>query len=169
MKGIGKIQMGDGKIYIPPLKEEEIGKWGKGIPHYKSSDVLNKQEILDFVVHSVKDVLEQDGYRIIDWFNQVGFFPNYIVEEKNNHNKKAYIIIFASVYPQKINIQDVDINLRKKFVEVAHKHNAICLFASVGIGAVDHERFEAGLCLRGDGFYLNFTGLESVEDSIYDN
>ena len=54
--------------------------------------------------------------------------------------------------------------MQNKFdmIKFERRFKAIPLFASVGIGSTDADRFDKSLALIGDGYYANFVGFENV-------
>lgn len=142
------------------LEQQYINKnlWGDGIPEYKKEDLMTDRELLDFAMRNVQMFeLDKNGYEIISASNQIGVYPNFVVKKDNN---LIFILVKVDIAP---NMPKLTKNDRKIMIEQANKFNAIPLFAPVGFGSSDPDRFDASLALRGDGFYCNYVGLEEIK------
>lgn len=132
--------------------------WKPGIPKYKESDLLEGQELLNFVMNAVKQFeLDANGYKILAATDQLGQIPNFVCEK---NGKKIFIIVKAAIAPD---MPVMSVEEKKHALEHASKFGAECFFAPVGIGSHDSERFEASLALKNDGFYFNYQGLQKIE------
>ncbi len=132
--------------------------WGEGIPEYEKEDLMSRKEILDFSIEIVLQFgAQKEGYNVTRVDNKINANPNLILEKDG---KTYYVLVRGDdVHSQPI-ITESEKNL---LIENSKKDNAIPLFASVGIGSVDPDRFEAKLLLRNDEFYANFVGYEEIE------
>jgi len=132
--------------------------WGEGIPEYKSSDLMTKGQILNFAMHVVHDYdLKDSGFMPVSYCDNSEALINYIM-------KKDGDIIFIVVYPYVFPNEPVlDEETKNTVLDLCKKFNAKCLFAPVGLCPCDEERAAASLLLKGDGFYVNYTGMEEIE------
>lgn len=132
--------------------------WGEGIPEYEKEDLMSKREILDFSIEIVLQFgTEKEEYNVVSIDNKITSNPNIILEKGG---KIYYVLVRGDDVHSQPTITQSEKNL---LIENSKKNDAIPLFASVGIGSVDPERFEAKLLLRNDEFYANFVGYEELE------
>ncbi len=133
-------------------------EWGNGIPNYKESDLMTKEEIHDFGVQIVGGILQKDGYEILAYQPQYNAMPN-IISQKDN--KLYSIVVRADIAP--INPK---INTRDKYSNIAYSKikKMIPCYASVSFGSIDPARFDNSIALVGDGYYANYTGFVELED-----
>lgn len=130
-------------------------KWGEGIPNYDESDLMTQLEIQDFAIQVILDCSYKE-YEILGFNNRLNVYPNIFMKKEN----KIYAVLVrgGSVKTQpKITQHETEI-----MNEIAFKLNVIPLYASVGFGAANPERFDEDILLRGDGCYANFTGFEGI-------
>lgn len=134
-------------------------KWGVGVPNYTAQDLMTEEELLDFGIQIVLQYgTKTDGYEIVSVNNKKDCFPNIVL-------KKGDDTYFVLVKTDEVHCQPVlSDEVRQRISKHAQNLGAIPLFASVGIGACDPERFEKRLMLRNDAFYANFTGFETIKD-----
>ncbi len=145
------------RSYEDETEDNEV-KWGKGIPKYNKEDIMTKEELLDFAMENVAIYeFDKEGYMIVDSDNTIGAYPNFIVEKDN---KTYFVLVKADIAPKMPKLSEKD---RKEMIKEAKEVDAIPMFAPVGFGSSDPERFEASLALRGDGFYCNYKGLEEIK------
>lgn len=160
------IDMDDNPVYIergqinsyssrkdPRLVEKN---WGKGIPKYSANDLKTNEELHDFAMYILDDVLEKQGYVVYERNNFSSWFVNYIVGKES---KLYFIAVESGIAPI---IPKLSVGKQEKLIIAAKENKAIPLFASVSFGSIDDQRFNKGLALCGDGFYTRFTGLEEV-------
>ena len=132
--------------------------WGEGIPEYEKEDLMSKKEILDFAIDIVLQFgTQKDGYNVISVDNKINAYPNIILKKDG---KTFYVLVRGDDVHLQPTITENEKNL---LIDISKKENAIPLFASVGIGSTDPDRFDAKLLLRNDGFYANFIGFEEIE------
>ena len=139
-------------------------KWGEGIPKYDETDLMTPLEIQDFAIQVILDCSYKE-YEILGFNNRLNIYPNIFMKKDNI--LYAVLVRGGSVKTQpQITQHEIEI-----MNEVAFKLNAIPLYASVGFGAADGERFDKDILLRGDGCYANFTGFEEIPiiEGIYKN
>ena len=133
-------------------------KWGKGIPKYTDDDVMTESELLDFAMQNVKQFeLDKNNYKIISASNKIGVYPNFVVEKDET---LYFILVKADIAPNMPELTDNDITI---MLEQSKKFKAIPLFAPVGFGSSDPDRFDKSLALRGDGFLCNYVGLQEIK------
>lgn len=131
--------------------------WGKGIPTYTANDLMTVDELLDFSIQILRDIVIKDGYDIISFNNRTDLYPHMILEKDD----EIYgVMIECDIAP---NIPKLSEEIRIKMKRFSERTEAKPLYASVSIGATEPERFEAGLALLGDGFYSRFTGFEEIK------
>ncbi len=134
-------------------------KWGKGIPDYKDEDLMTDEEMLDFAMQNVKNFeLDKNNYEIISANNKVGIYPNFVVKKDNI---LYFILVKVEIAPKmpSLTTQDKEIMIKQ-----SEKFNAIPMFAPVGFGSSDPDRFDKSIALRGDGYYCNYVGLEKIKE-----
>ena len=120
---------------------------------------MSKREILDFAIFAILQYEVSSGnYACISYNNSLTTFPNIILEK---NGQKYAVWVKASVAPIKEKITEYEIIQMKNFVN--RFNDIIPLFASVGIGSIDSERFDKSIALIGDGYYINYTGLENFK------
>ncbi len=134
-------------------------EWGSGIPNYSKNDLMSKREILDFAIFVVLECEVLKGeYTCVSYSNSLTMFPNIILEK---NGQKYAIWVKASIAPKMEKLTEHEIIQMKDFTR--RFNDIIPLFASVGIGAADPERFDNSIALIGDAYYINYTGLENVQ------
>lgn len=131
--------------------------WGVGIPEYKDSDLMTKGQMLNFAMHVVHDYDLKDSDLIpISYCDNTSSPVNYII-------KKDGDIFFIVVHPHVFPSEPIfDEKIKDTVSELCKKFNAKCLFAPVGLCPCDEERAAKSLLLKGDGFYVNYTGMEEI-------
>lgn len=135
--------------------------WGAGIPKYDESDIITEKELLDFAMQNVREFeLQKNGWKIVSESNNLDDCPNFVVTKDG---AKYFILVKASIAPEMPTLSDDEKNI---MIEYSTSNNAIPLFAPVGFGSTDPERFEKSLALRGDGFYCNYVGLQKIENDV---
>ena len=139
----------------PRLEEKD---WGEGVPsHYRQTDLLVIEELTDFAMDIVTQVAERQGYGIFEAHSSPVYIPNLILEKDG---EIYFAVVEAAIAPKMPVLAPQKAEALKEY---AKKANAKCLYASVGIGSKDQERFAAGLALCGDHFIINFTGFTAVD------
>ena len=138
--------------------EERKDIWGKGIPQYTKNDLLEGEELLKFGM----DILWQNefansSHKVIDATSKPGIIPNVVCEI---NGRLSFIVVKVAVAPDDATMS---VEEKKHLTSHAAKHKADCYFAPIGIGAMDSVRFEVGLALKNDGYYVKYNGLEKVE------
>jgi len=151
------------KGYRQRIRKGIIKEWGKGIPTYTEKDIMSAEEILDFGIQIIIQYALDNGYEIDSYNNRLSVYPNIILRK----DKKVYgVLVKTGIAPQ-----NPKMTMQNKFdmIKFERRLKAIPLFASVGIGSTDAERFDKSLALIGDGYYANFVGFENVSaDDIPD-
>ena len=133
--------------------------WGSGIPNYSQNDLMSKREILDFAILTILDCEVTRGkYSFVSYNNSLTVYPNIILEKDG---QRYAVWVKSSVAPKMEKITEYEKNQMRNFV--SKFNDFIPLFAAVGIGAADHERFNKSLALLGDEYYVNYVGFENVE------
>ncbi len=134
--------------------------WGKGIPKYKESDLMTKEEIHGFGVEIIANYLTKKGYKIHDYNPRFGSYPSIVAE---NEKKVITVAVKTSVAPQMPTFELTD---KFGLIGYCNGYNTIPCFALVGIGSIDEERFDKSLALVGDEYYVNFNGLEYISKEL---
>lgn len=136
---------------------------GNGIPEYDKSDLMSDNEVFDFGIEVIRNYLKENGFSIKIEIPNSDSVINFLV----NKDKITYaIFVKTDIAP---NIPNMNEKERKNLCNEASKKDAVPLFASVGFGSVDSERFKAGLALRNDGYYCRFNGFEEISETQTDN
>ncbi|MDO4755533.1 MAG: hypothetical protein Q4A54_04250 [Parabacteroides sp.] len=136
-------------------------EWKPGIPRYKESDLLAGRELLNFAMNAVwQHEPEADKYEIITFSDEPGKVPNIVCERDG---KTIFIVVKPAIYPD---FAYMSVPEKKSMLAHARKFGAECYVALVEIMSTDSERAEAGLALKNDGYYINYTGLEKIGPSV---
>lgn len=135
-------------------------KWGSGIPKYSNDDLMNSDDVYLFSMQIIGDYLKQNKYEILFAERRTGVFPSFIAKKDS---KEIAILVEGVVVPKKAKLL-----LSNKYMmnSYSKKEKIDSYFAGVGIGSADSERFDKGLALKEDGYYVDFKGLEKVEIKI---
>jgi len=125
---------------------------------YNDNEFMANQDLLDFAVEQTISFLQNEGYTIEGANSKVGTYPNVVA-------KKADKLFGILVEGNEVRKQP-KISISRKFdmLRFARKFEAIPLYASLGFGSANHEKFENEILLKNDpdGFYVNFTGFEEI-------
>ncbi|MBE5849089.1 MAG: zinc ribbon domain-containing protein [Lachnospiraceae bacterium] len=132
------------------------GKWGEGIPEYTASDCMNEQDIFEFAAEIIFKEVIKNNLEIVSSTSKMNEIPTFVVKE---NDQLIFILVEADVAP---NIPQISKERREQYIIHAKKFNAKALYASVGIGSADPDRFNAGLALRDDKYYVRFNGFENI-------
>lgn len=132
--------------------------WGNGIPEYNESDLMTKGQMLNFAMHVVHDYdLKDSGFMPISYCDNSNAPVNYIMKKDSDI---FFIVVYPYVFPDE---PLFDNEMKNVVLELCKKYNAKCLFAPVGLCPCDEERAAERLLLKGDGFYVNYTGMEEID------
>jgi hypothetical protein len=131
--------------------------WGKGTPEYTKDDLLSPQDIYEFVLEPIFNVLLKEGYEIIDVSKKITSIPSCVIQK---NNELFFVLIRVEVAPRKAGITNEDYTI---LLNQAEKFNATPMFAPAEIGSTDPIRFNKGLALKYDGFYVNYVGLTPLK------
>jgi hypothetical protein len=101
--------------------------------------------------------LVPNGYKILVVISDVDKIPNYVCEKDG---EKAFIVVRTGIAPD---IPRLSIEDKKVILAHAAKYGAKTFFAPVEIGSCDPKRFETGLALKNDEYYINYSGLQKIE------
>ncbi|MCQ2558304.1 MAG: hypothetical protein MJ135_04195 [Oscillospiraceae bacterium] len=131
--------------------------WGEGIPVYDQSDRIVIEELMDFAMDIVQQyAVERYGYSIAESHSSPVFLPNLILEKDG---QLYYAAVEAAIAPELPRLHPKKLEALKGF---AASMDAKCLYAPVGIGSTDTQRFSERLALCGDSFMVNFNGFQEV-------
>ena len=138
----------------PRLQERD---WGEGIPKsYRQSDLLCIEELTDLAMDIVTQYAANHGYAIFERYSSPVYIPNLILEKDG---VTYYVAVEAGLAPD---IPRLRPDKLKALQDYALALNAKCLYAPVGLGSSDKERFAERLALCGDRYIVNFGGFENV-------
>jgi len=138
----------------PRLQERD---WGEGIPKsYRQSDLLCIEELTDLAMDIVLQYCVNHGYGVFERHSSPVYIPNLIVEKDG---VTYYAVVEAGLAPD---IPTLHPEKLKALHSYAEKLNAKCLYAPVGLGSADKERFAERLALCGDRYIVNFGGFQNV-------
>ena len=141
------------------IDNEPKDVWGPGIPEYTQDDLMTYKDKLEFAMEIVfKYGIKPEGYKVIAAESDPDKIPNFVLEKDG---ERFFLLVKPTVYPD--DTKDLPVPEKKHFAKHAWKFNAKPLFCYVGLGSIDGERFEAGLALKNDGYYANYTGMEEVK------
>ncbi len=123
-----------------------------------NNELMSEQTLLNFGMEIIIKFLQKEGYKVESVNNGLLVYPN-IVASKDG---KFYGILVEADEVRK----QPKLGIRSTFnmLRIARRFNVIPLYASVGIGAANYERFEKEILLEDDpeGYYANFTGFEEI-------
>ncbi|MGI6509794.1 MAG: hypothetical protein ACOX1L_04350 [Erysipelotrichaceae bacterium] len=131
----------------------------------KENEFMSKQSMLNCGIDIIIKYLQKEGYKIEGVNNGLIVYPN-VVASKDG---KLYgILVEVNEVRKQPNIA---ITSKFNMLRLARRFNAIPLYASVGIGAVNHERFDKEILLENDpdGYLVNFEGFEEISISNIPN
>lgn len=133
--------------------------WGEGIPSYNKNDLMTASEIQNFSLHTVldndKDI--KNNFTLVSVCDYPSAMPSLILKSENGF-AFVYIKGYTSLTEPTLTNEE-----RETLSSLGNKYNAQCYFATVGFLSTDPERFNAGLALRGDGFYCKYEGLKQIK------
>lgn len=131
--------------------------WGKGIPEYSESDVLDEKSLLDFGIEVFGNYCQRNN--ILDMFcsNDIDACPNVLIKKDG---KLAFVLVETAIAPK---MPELSLERRQLLSTRAKHFDFDCYYAAIGFGSSDPERFDKSLALRGDGFLANFEGLQKIE------
>ena len=137
--------------------DENRSKWGPGIPEYTEEDILQGNELHEFCANTVaQHMQDKEGYTIEGLILESNA-PVQIVANKDG--KRALVLVAGAVYPH---MGKISYKTKKMFSDYCISVGVAPYFASVGLMPIDTQRCEAGLALKFDGFYMNYTGNEDL-------
>ncbi len=131
----------------------------------KENELMSKQTMLNFGIDVIIKYLQKEGYKIEGVDNSLTVYPS-VVASKDG---KLYgVLIEANEVRKQPNIA---ITSKFNMLRFARRFNAIPLYASVGLGAVNHQRFENEILLENDpeGYLVNFEGFQDINISDIPN
>ncbi len=133
--------------------------WGKGIPSYTGNDIMTEGECLNFAMHTVLD-FEQVLHTMttVSACDHTEAMPNLILKDQNQF---VFICVKGAIFGEES--PHLSQKERNVLLRLGTLYNAKCFFAPVVFMSIDPMRFEAGLALKGDGFYANYRGLEEIK------
>lgn len=133
---------------------KDKSKWENGIPKYKESDLMTKQELHEFGIETVYNYLKNKNYNIVYLNRVLNSFPSIVAEK----DEKTYsIVVLSDIAPK---MPKIWYECQYLSVEYAKEYHTIPCLARLGFASSDPERFEKSLALKEDGYYVNFPGLE---------
>ncbi|MBR6253010.1 MAG: hypothetical protein IKR04_04135 [Clostridia bacterium] len=129
------------------------------------SNLMSKQDMWNVATDTIVKYLEKENYTIEGVNSSCNTYPN-IVASKD-----------GTLYGIIIDVDEVrkqpKYSTRRTFdmLRFARKFNAVPLYASVGLGAANPERFDKELLIKHDpeGYYANFVGFEDINLDIEKN
>lgn len=133
-------------------------RWGPGIPDYTEDDILKGLELHAFCIKPVAQVMRDEGYDIKGAV--IDREPVQVIAD-NKEGNRCTAIVAGDIFPE---YGRISYALKSQFRDYCLSQNVVPMFASVGIMSSDHERAEAGLALKNDGYYIRFTGLEDLTE-----
>ncbi len=127
-------------------------------------ELMTEDEIHDFGIQVVVKDFEKEGHHIISVDTALGREPQIVAKIQT---RLAFVTVRTETYPH--NGRLTDITLANRLIAHAKQHGATPYFASVGIAnskGVDlgNEKL-SGTPIRGDGFYVNYRGLQILAES----
>ena len=154
---ITRAQLNDCTCRKDPRLERR--NWGRGIPNYKSEDIMTAVEVQKFAMQVSESFgLRHEGYQILEsTLNSQDPFSFAVRKD----GQLYFILVESSVAPQKPRLSQIK---KDRLLAFAKKHQAKAIYIPVGIGACDSERFSAGLALIGDAYYADYHGMYEVSE-----
>lgn len=117
---------------------------------------MTKREMLDFAIQIIVDYATKEGYEFESVNNTLSHFPNAYLKKDN----ELYCLIIE--VDEVHNQPQLSIDTINKMKNIKNKINCIPIYASVGIGAVNSNRFDEKQTLIGDEYLVNFEGFQSI-------
>ena len=139
--------------------EKPVKEWGPGIPDYSEEDILQGLELHAFCTNVVAQQMQEEGFTIEGVI--LDQTPTQVIANKDGN--RYFVIVAGDVYPR---YGRISFTMKKRFADFCLNHDAIPMFASVGLMSHDPERAEAGLALKYDGYMIRFTGLEDLTETV---
>ena len=131
--------------------------WGIGIPVYVQSDLMTKNDFLNFAMHTIIDCEEKEGYRIVSANDNPNVCPNLILEK---NGELSFVVVDGYCAESEPAINEIT---RARVAELGKRYQAKCFWGVVGYwSATDLLRSEKCLALKGDGFYAKYEGLRPI-------
>ncbi len=127
----------------------------------KDNELMSKQSMLNCVIDIIIKYLQKEGYKIEGVNNGLIVYPN-VVASKDG---KLYgILVEVNEVRKQPNIA---ITSKFNMFRLARRFNAIPLYASIGLGAVNHQRFKNEILIENDpeGYLVNFEGFQNINIS----
>ena len=137
--------------------EKPIKDWGKGIPEYTETDLLEDMELHAFCTNIVARSMQDEGYTIEGVVLEQS--PTQVIA--NRDGKRYAVIAAGGIAPDEGRIA---FQLKKRFSDHCREHGIVPMFGSVSLMSHDAERAVHGLGLKYDGYRIRFQGPEDLSD-----
>ena len=132
--------------------------WGAGIPQeYKAEDTMSKEALLQF---AMQIVYEQEftgkKWEPVSYCRNSEAVVQFIVKREEQF---VFVVVEAYTGSEAPAFEETQ---RQRLAQLCQKFYAKGMLASVGLYSCDEERAAAGLLLKGDGFFVKYTGLQEI-------
>lgn len=117
-------------------------------------DLLTKQEIHEFGIDIIYKYAQKEGYEVVDGTTDLNLNPQLILKK----NGQLYFVM-VKTGPADGTHLTYDRDLAMQVFNNAKPHNAIVLFAGVGLSCVGYGT----ALVRNKGFMVDFRGFEDIE------
>jgi hypothetical protein len=128
----------------------------------ETPDLMTREEIHCFGIDVVCEDMEKEGYKILALNQKLATFPQIKAEKEG---LRYIVIVQTEVAPFMGQRSEKDIEQIIQYAKIA---NEIPCFASVGIGSSHAQHFKKGITKKGEGYYINYLGLEflGISDNV---
>ena len=130
--------------------------WGKGIPGYSPDDLMTEGMLLNFAMEVILGFLQKEDYEIITTCDNPDVTANIIAQKEDDVCLIAVQGYCAEEEP------DISPAKKSKMLEYKSRYHTKCFYAPVSFRSSDEARFNQCLALRGDGFFVRFSGLTEI-------
>jgi hypothetical protein len=139
-----------------------LTKWKEGIPSYKDTDLLTKNDIYKMAVDYVSEY-EEGNIKLFCFSKDYDIRTGVSITGRTGYDV-VYIMVRSSLAPEQVKMTEFErhVLIAKSFI-----YGQSCYFASVSIGSKDEARREKGLALKDDDYYYTYQGLEYVPRANY--
>ena len=122
----------------------------------RKGEKMSTGEFRSFAIEVLTGLYRSEGLKITN-INMDDDYPRFVMESQNG--KIYYVVIDATIFPNRPNSGFIK-NNHSYFLELARRHNAIPVYASIAF--VNATRKDRSEMICGDGYFVVFKGLSSL-------
>lgn len=120
---------------------------------------LSAQELHNLAMNHVGKDLEQRGFEFIAINSKLKKHPQFVCMDKNK--QYFFVIVKAVILPE--NPNNYDVIWMESFKKHAHEQDAKVLYAGVGLGNKEDEKFPVYL---NQEYLLEYNGIQIIETNL---